>query len=102
MPDAAKRSTTADPDLALQASFVNVDPEIYVGRGHQRLNDGVIGLAAADLLTAIDLAPAHGIALALAAIAAVRSEQTVLKQKVIDRYRSAAKRLLFDLGEVGK
>jgi len=79
-----------------------VDPEIYIGRGQQRLNDGVIALAADDLFTAIDIVQNHGIALGLAAIAAMRADDSVRQKQVVDRFRSASKQLLFDLGEVGK
>jgi hypothetical protein len=81
---------------------LNIDPELYIGRGHQRLNDGLIAPAVEDLSTATELVPEHGIALALAAIAAIRAGDPALQQKVIERFRSASKQLLFDLGEVGK
>jgi hypothetical protein len=83
-------------------SSVDVDPELYIGRGYQRLNDGLIDLAVEDLSTAINLVPEHGIALGLAAIAAIRANDPALQQKVIERYCSASKQLLFDLCEVGK
>src|SRR6266571_9344265 len=67
------------------------DSEFYIGRGSQRLNDGVVELALNDLSAAIDLAPQHGIALALAAIAAVRAGNRALQQKIIERYCSASK-----------
>jgi tetratricopeptide (TPR) repeat protein len=76
--------------------------EVYVGRGYQRLNDGVVDLAAQDLSTAIDLAPEHGVALALAAIAAVRAGDAALQQRAIKRYRFGSKQHLLDLSKVGK
>jgi hypothetical protein len=81
---------------------MNVDPEIYIGRGYQRLNNGAVAAAAEDLSTAIDLVPEHGIALGLSAIAAMRADDQTLQRKIIDRYRCASKKLLSDLGEVGK
>jgi predicted O-linked N-acetylglucosamine transferase (SPINDLY family) len=79
---------------------LNID--LYLGRGQQRLQDGHTDHAVEDLATAIELAPDNGIALGLAAVTATRAGQPVLQQKVIDRYRAASKQLLFDLGEVGK
>jgi hypothetical protein len=76
--------------------------ECYVSSGHRRLNDGTIELAVEDLFTAIELMPQHGIALALAGIAAVRTGDAALQQKVAERYRSAPKRLILDLCEVGR
>ena len=80
----------------------DLDPDIYIGRGNQRLNDGDISLAVEDPSKAIDFLPTHGIALALAAIASTRAADRQLQKKIIKRYRSASKQLLFDLGEVGK